>query len=350
MNKLQKGAKTAIEQCIRVKKTDKVLIITDQDTLEVGNALIEAANILAKQTRMLRIEDYTKRPAKKLPRRLVMDIEYFKPTVAIYAAQGKPGELPLFRKPLIEIFEDNPKCKYAHMIAITKELMEDGLNKDYDRVYKVTHKVKDIVEKAYKIKVTDKHGTNFTAEFDKKIRWVAGDGRIRYEEWTNLPSGETFTSPKTANGKFVGWILTDYFSEKYGPLKQPLTVYVKDGYITQIRTPKDASDKLEQIKEEFKEYVTENKNGDRVGEFGIGTLVGLEKLVGNALQDEKFPGVHIAFGHTYPKKTGQTWDAPTHVDVIGKDATIIVYGPEGRQIIMKDGKYIDEILKDDEDE
>jgi leucyl aminopeptidase (aminopeptidase T) len=45
-------------------------------------------------------------------------------------------------------------------------------------------------------------------------------------------------------------------------------------------------------------------------------------IIGNLLQDEKFPGVHIALGHGYPEKTG----SPS-VEVEGK-------------AIMRDGKFL----------
>ena len=42
----------------------------------------------------------------------------------------------------------------------------------------------------------------------------------------------------------------------------------------------------------FREYLQTDKESARAGEFAIGTNIGLTRLVGNLLQDEKFPGVH----------------------------------------------------------
>ncbi len=67
---------------------------------------------------------------------------------------------------------------------------------------------------------------------------------------------------------------------------------------------------------EFKNYLHQDKNSNRVGEFACGTNIFLKDLVGNLLQDEKFPGVHIAFGHPFPPETGADWDCDGHVDGI----------------------------------
>ena len=41
-------------------------------------------------------------------------------------------------------------------------------------------------------------------------------------------------------------------------------------------------------------------------------------MVGNILQDEKIPGVHMAFGDPYGAHTGADWTSTTHIDVVGQ--------------------------------
>ena len=48
-----------------------------------------------------------------------------------------------------------------------------------------------------------------------------------------------------------------------------------------------------------------------------GRISGVERVIGNILQDEKFPGVHIAFGDPYGAHTGAKWKSSTHIDVVG---------------------------------
>ena len=68
---------------------------------------------------------------------------------------------------------------------------------------------------------------------------------------------------------------------------------------------------------DFWKYTHTDENSDRVGEFAIGTNIELKDVIGQILQDEKYPGVHIAFGNPYGAHTGAEWDSTTHIDVVG---------------------------------
>ena len=123
--------------------------------------------------------------------------------------------------------------------------------------------------------------------------------------------------------------LGDFFSEKYGVLEHPIRIRVEQGYITEVSSENEA------LAKEVKEYLFSTPDGNRAGEFAIGTLTSLTKLSGNLLQDEKMPGLHVAFGNPYPEFTGADWHAKIHVDVIPTCCTIEVDG----FTIMHDGKF-----------
>ncbi len=78
------------------------------------------------------------------------------------------------------------------------------------------------------------------------------------------------------------------------------------------------------------------RNGRRAGEFAIGTNVSLSALSGNLLQDEKIPGLHIAFGDPYPAETGADWTSKVHVDAIATGCTIMVDG----QALIRRGQFV----------
>ena len=59
------------------------------------------------------------------------------------------------------------------------------------------------------------------------------------------------------------------------------------------------------LRDEFRAYTNTDENSDRVGEFAIGTNIACTHIIGHILQDEKIPGVHIAFGHPYAEHTGR---------------------------------------------
>ena len=92
----------------------------------------------------------------------------------------------------------------------------------------------------------------------------------------------------------------------------PLTIQVKGNRLTEAQ-----SDNKE-LEDEFWRYTHTDENSDRVGEFAIGTNIGLHGVIGNILQDEKLPGIHIAFGNPYGAHTGAQWYSSTHIDVVGR--------------------------------
>ena len=73
-----------------------------------------------------------------------------------------------------------------------------------------------------------------------------------------------------------------------------------------------------------------------MGEFAIGTNIGVHDVIGNILQDEKIPGIHIAFGNPYGAHTGADWYSSTHIDVVGRNFDIWI---DGRQI-MRGGAFL----------
>ena len=70
--------------------------------------------------------------------------------------------------------------------------------------------------------------------------------------------------------------------------------------------------------------------------FAIGTNIELKSVIGHILQDEKFPGVHIAFGNPYGAHTGARWWSATHIDVVGTEFDIWVDDEK----IMEKGRFL----------
>ncbi len=330
MGTLAEGARNAVEVCMSVKNDEHVLILTDRETLEVGTAISDAAEHVSKgNVKLLVLEDYTDRPAKELPKEVLDTIPWA--NVTFYAALSKKGELSV-RGPFIRT-----ALKYArhgHMPSITKGLMETGMCADYQKISQLTKKVEQVVKSCRKGRVSTRSGTDLSVEFHPDWRWKVSDGL--YPEkgmWGNLPDGEIFTAAFKANGKMIIDELGDWFSPKYGVLsKTPVTLQVK-GSRADLQSITCSNQELRQ---EFVEYLSQDPNGTRLGEFAIGTNIFLEYLTGNLLQDEKFPSVHCAFGNPYPEETGADWDARTHVDGIMLKCSVWV---DDKQI-MDEGKHL----------
>jgi leucyl aminopeptidase (aminopeptidase T) len=323
MGTIAEGVRQAIDNCLKVQKDETLVVITDKETLEIGSALREAAEKRAgKPAQFFVMEDFGARP---IPFPDAIKEALLAADVSIYAAQGAKGELQTFRRPMLGAIDANPRLRHAHMIGITPQIMSDGMCSDYREIQRISRLVYEKVKNARTIRVVTDKGCDFTAEFSPDLKWIISDGDIRPKHWSNLPDGEVFTCPATLNGQVViDGCLGDFFTEKYASIEDtPIHVQVKDGRAIKASLECRNDD----LRREYNQYLFESdENSNRVGEFAVGTNTGLTHLIYNLLQDEKFPGIHIAFGSSYPTKTGATWDSKTHVDGVLKSPSVYVDG------------------------
>ena len=326
--RVQRGAENAVH-CMGVTSEDRVFIITDYARESIARRVASAVLAKHADVTVRFLEHYGERPLTVFSDELRTDLLHARPTVTYYIATAQPGEIS-FRLPLLPFLVTELKVRHGHMIGIDEALMADGMCANYDEVFTLTNTIYDLVRDAHTIHVTSEKGSDVTATFNKDWQWIPCHGHYHEQgKWGNLPEGEVFTALATVDGVLVCDVLGDYFSEKYGVLQYPLVITVKNGYVTEVSSEDKA------IAQEVHDYLFSVPNGNRAGEFAIGTLTSLKKLVGNLLQDEKMPGLHVAFGNPYPQFTGADWDAKIHVDVIPSRCTIEVDG----RVIMRDGEF-----------
>jgi len=228
------------------------------------------------------------------------------------------------------------RMRHAHMVNITGEIMTQGMRADFLAVDRLSQAVLDKVRAATYVRATTPAGTDIHAELSPEYRWFKTSGIISTEKWGNLPGGECFTAPAEVNGVFVvDGVVGDFLCARYGILRdQPLTIHIEGNRITKVSSENKALEK------DFWNYTHTDENSDRVGEFAIGTNIGVTHVIGNILQDEKFPGVHIAFGDPYGAHTGAPWKSSTHIDVVGLEFNIWLGDADGEEQIMRDGRFL----------
>ncbi len=306
---LVEGAYNAVRVCLRVQPHEKVLIITDERTQEIAAAIAqEVAKVGAPCTTLL-LEDFAPRPHTEMPRQILDELATSQ--VSVYAAWGQAGELRT-RMQMTNVITEH-RIRHAHMINITRQIMMEGMRADFTRVDEISTRVLDLARSARRIVCTTPLGTNITAELSPRLQWLKTSGIISPDTWGNLPGGEVFTCPQNLNGTFiVDGVVGDYLCTKYGDLhKTPLAIEIRDSRMV------SAVCANKELEREFWDYCHTDKNSDRVGEFAIGTNIQVKHVIGQILQDEKIPGVHIAFGHPYAEHTGADWTSSTHIDVVG---------------------------------
>jgi leucyl aminopeptidase (aminopeptidase T) len=314
--------------CLKVQPDEKVTLITDEACQEIAASLVAELNQCGCRHRNFLLEELAPRPLVDMPQVILDDLATSQ--VSIFAVQAQVNELRT-RMQMCNVVNEK-KLRHAHMVNIEKKIMLEGMRADFQKVDELTLRVMNIVNRAKQIRATTPGGTDITASLTPEYKWIKTSGIISRDKWGNLPGGETFTAPLEVNGRFVvDGVVGDYLCAKYGDLAgSPLTLTVKENRLTEAR-----SDNKE-LEEDFWQYTHRDGNSDRVGEFAIGTNLALSRVVGNILQDEKIPGVHMAFGDPYGAHTGAQWTSTTHIDVVGQHFDI--WADEVQ--IMSGGKFL----------
>src|SRR5262249_26672408 len=301
----------AVETCLAVQPDEHVALIADKASSSVAASLAAALAQNHAKTTALLLEDFAPRPMRGAPAAVLDALE--KADVGILAMNPQPGELSA-RMAIVQVVERR-RIRYAHMVGVTPEIMQQGMRADYKMVDRLSDRLRERMVRAETLTVRTEAGTKFAAHFDEKLDWVKTSGLISPRYWSNLPAGEVFTTPATVDGTFVcDASAGDYFNGKYGDLQStPMKLTIEGGRLVKVECARN------DLETEFWEYCHTDENSDRVGELAFGTNLGLSEMIGILLQDEKFPGVHIAFGDPYGSQTHANWKSKTHVDVLTRN-------------------------------
>ena len=326
------GAHNAVVTCLKVQPDEKVTLIADRSCLQIAASLADELERSGCTWNGFVLEDLTPRPYTAMPAPILADMETSQ--VSIFAVNVQPNELG-GRMQMTDIV-NRRRMRHAHMVNITAEVMTQGMCADFNLIDRLSQAVLDKAREATYIRATTAAGTDIHALLSPEYRWFKTSGIISAEKWGNLPGGECFTAPLEVNGVFVvDGVVGDFLCTRYGILrKTPLTIHIEENRITRV-----ASENKD-LERDFWAYTHTDENSDRVGEFAIGTNIGVKRVIGNILQDEKFPGVHIAFGDPYGAHTGARWKSSTHIDVVGLGFNIWLGDAHGEEQIMRDGNFL----------
>lgn len=323
-----RGARNAVGTCLSIQPGERVALIADQASAAVAASLEAALGEYQAKTDAVLIESVAERPMRVAAQPILDALE--QADAGILCVQPQEGELPA-RMAIVGLVERR-RIRYAHMVGVTPQIMREGLEADYRLVDRLSQQLCERMRTASRLTVKTPNGTDFIATFDPSLIWVKTSGLINPRYWSNLPAGEVFTTPASVDGTFVcDGTAGDYFNGKYGSLDAtPLVLEIREGRLVDARC--ERSD----LQQDFWSYCHTDENSDRVGELAFGTNFGLRRMIGILLQDEKFPGVHLAFGDPYGSQTHADWKSRTHVDVLTRDCNVWI---DDEQVIA-DGRYL----------
>ncbi|MFW5898538.1 MAG: aminopeptidase [Candidatus Saliniplasma sp.] len=293
------GVRTALEVCLAVKKDEEVLVVTDTDMLEIGEAFAEVSSSLGSETTVVMMA-----PRKN-------DGE--EPTRAVAVAMTGadvvviPTSRSLSHTDARETASKNG-ARVASMPGITKKMLATAMKADYHKIEEKTKKIAEKVTEATHAYIETDKGTDLTLYIEGRDGLVDAGMLQEKKEWGNLPAGEAYVAPLESKGE--GKIVIDISMSGVGKITEPIVIHLEDGEIKKIEGGEEA--------QTFEEIIDSgDENGNKIAELGIGTNE-LAKAMGNALIDEKIGGtVHVAFGDN--SHMGGVQKSNIHYDgIIGK--------------------------------
>ena len=303
-------------------------MIADEASRDVAASLHAALVERGAVIEPVLIEAVSARPMRTAPPEILAALEHA--DAGIMCVQPQEGELGA-RMAIVAVVERR-RVRYAHMVGVTPRIMQEGMRADYRQVDRLSQQLCERMETATALTVKTAAGTDFRATFDHSLAWVKTSGIINPRYWSNLPAGEVFTTPGSVDGRFVcDGTAGDYFNAKYGELQaHPLVLEIRGGRLVSAESAHKG------LQQDFWTYTHTDANSDRVGELAFGTNLGVREMIGILLQDEKVPGVHIAFGDPYGSQTHADWKSSTHVDVLTRHCDVWI---DDEQVIAH-GQYL----------
>ena len=312
--KIVEAAKELILNCLGTKKDEKLLIVADENTSELGYSFAVGGRECGFETTYVEAPAQAKGepPAPVAAAMEAADVEFLLTSMSYSHVKAR-------------VAATEKGARVASMPMLTTYIAENFLAADYPGIKKDSDFLAGLLTKAKVVRVVTEKGTDITFSVDGR-NGVADTGQL-FEKGAlgNLPAGEAFVAPIEDFGD--GKIVVDGCIAYLGPVKDDVILTLLDGRITSIEGNESAAD--------LKKFL-EDKDDEAYGiaEFGIGTNPGA-KIIGHPLVDEKVWGtIHIAFGMN--STIGGTRDSNIHYDCIIKEPTVWI----DDLLIMEKGEHV----------
>lgn len=316
MNKMDRAVKVTLEQCLAIKKSETVLVVTDGSILEAGEVLYQAARPLCRNAVLMimaeRENNGQEPPEPVAAAMLTSDVVFLATTKSLSHTRARKNA-------------SKAGARIASMPGITLDMMARTLDVDYRRMESEGRRLCRILNDAREVNIKTTLGADLS--FSIKGRRAEPDtGIIPYPGgFTNLPAGEVYLAP--VEGTARGRLVVDGSIGDTGILKKPIEVAVSRGFAVGVKGGREAKNLWEMLSKH-------GKNAFSVAEFGIG-INPKAAITGNILEDEKaLNTIHIAFGDN--SGFGGRVSVPSHQDGVVSRPSVWV---DGRRL-MEDGKLL----------
>jgi leucyl aminopeptidase (aminopeptidase T) len=300
---LDRAVETVVRGSLGVQRGEDVLVIADEGTRAIGEALRSAA-AGAGADAVLALMDERATDGTEPP-----------PTIAAALPQADVFIAPTSRSlshTQARKQATDAGARGATLPGVTADMLARLMGVDFEALGARCRAVSDLLEAGEEAHVTCPRGTDLRLDLRGR-HGIPDDGDLTARgAFGNLPSGEGFIAPAGGDGVLVAGSLA-----AIGLVQgEPARLTVRDGRLVQATQPEG-----ERLLEMLREH---GDAGTNLAELGVGTN-DAARLTGNVLEDEKILGtVHVAFGAS--AAIGGNVSVPIHLDCVVLDASLTVDG------------------------
>jgi leucyl aminopeptidase (aminopeptidase T) len=315
MPDIQSAVRTALVDCMEIKRGEDVLVVTDPAKRAIAEAIVSMARELGAEVVLMEMserESHGSEPPRPVAAAMLE-------CDALIAPTSKSISHTEARKAAC----DNG-ARAATMPDITEEMLVRTMSADYKAVKRRSDAIAKLLTDGKEVHISSSQGTDVIFSIEGRDG-LSDNGRLAEPgTFGNLPAGEGFIAP--VEGRTNGRLVFDGSVWPLGRLKDPLTVDIEDGYARSFSGPEG-----ERFRSILDGHGTE---AFAVAELGIGTNEAAI-LTGNVLEDEKIIGtIHVAFGDNH--SFGGTIRVSSHQDGILLEPTVDIDGTR----LLEDGSLL----------
>jgi leucyl aminopeptidase (aminopeptidase T) len=312
---LVKAVGAVVNDCLRVRDGERVLVVANPATLGLGERLRgEAGRAGADAVLALMAErdSHAAEPPDPVAAAMKAADVVLAPTVQSLSHTAARREA------------SEAGARIATLPGVTEAMLARVMSADMAELRRKGAAVAELLSASAEARITCANGSDLVLGLEGREA-IPDAGELGAEgAFGNLPCGEGFIAP--IEGSCEGTLVVDGTIAGVGIPAEPVWMTVAGGRLTEA-TGKEGAALLELLRAHGEEATT-------VAELGIGTNERAE-LTGNVLEDEKILGtVHVAFGAS--AAIGGTIQVPVHLDCVVMKPTVDVGGTE----VVREGEFL----------
>lgn len=231
------------------------------------------------------------------------------------------------------VLATNPRIRYLLISNLDLDLLYQTFVYNFcDELVELCARINEMVTGAKKIRVGCALGTDLEFEVEPRHVITIDIGNASVPGFFTLPALFNIV-PRfgSCNGKLV---MSAIYCDPWGPLKMPLTLYIRDGRIvkTESENAADASAVMAWLAQWNEENIY------KVAHTNLGLLAGVHGLCGEGILDERAWGtLNWGFGHVTPSEAPPNGNiSKSHFDGMVLNGSIWI----DETPIMEDGRFV----------